>query len=109
MSAAIASRAVSGATSCQRLRSVAMTDVLRYWLVTTVWSGIQAEIAMAGTRTPDLSKPKFSWPGAEAGCGGGADRRRHVVVGAAVLVEGDDEQRVPGVGARADDADRTAL
>ncbi len=35
MSAAMASRAVSGGPSCQRLRSVAMTDVLRYWLVTT--------------------------------------------------------------------------
>ena len=49
-----------------------MTDVLRYSWLTTVRSGIHAEMAMAGTRTPDRSKVKSIWPSGADGPGGGA-------------------------------------
>jgi hypothetical protein len=70
--AAVASRAENGWPSGQCSRSVWITEVLRYWSFTTVRSGIQAEIAIAGTRTPDRSKRKLSWPAAAWGSGGGA-------------------------------------
>src|SRR6202042_2450754 len=72
MSLATASRAVSGEPRSQRPRRVRRTDVLRYSAVTTDRGGIQAEIAMAGTRTPDRSKPKPSWPSGADGTGAGA-------------------------------------
>src|ERR1022692_2012285 len=62
ISKAAASRSVNGSPSCQRSRSVAMTDVLRYSWGTTVRSGIHAEMAIAGTRTPERSKVKSIWP-----------------------------------------------
>src|ERR1700722_17402889 len=89
MSAATASRPVSGPPSGQRSRRVRMTEVFLYTSVTTVRGGIQAEIAIAGTRGPERCSRN----------GRRHERRRDVIVGAAVLVEGHHEVRVPGVGA----------
>ena len=47
-----------------------MIEVWRYSSVTTVCSGIQAEMARAGTRTPERSKRKPSWLGGAEGSGG---------------------------------------
>ncbi len=49
-----------------------MTDVLRYSSLTTVRSGIHAEMATAGMRTPDRSKVNPISPGGADGSGGGA-------------------------------------
>jgi hypothetical protein len=48
-----------------------MTEVLLYSSVTTVCAGIQAEIAIAGTRTPERSKPKLHCRKAAVGSGAG--------------------------------------
>src|ERR1035441_8861855 len=72
MSRAVASRAVKGVPSDQRSRKVAITDVWRYSSLTTVRSGIHAEIAIAGTRTPDRSNVKPIWPADADGSGGAA-------------------------------------
>ena len=42
----------------ERSRKVRITEVLRYSSLMTVRSGIHAEMAMAGTRTPDRSNVK---------------------------------------------------
>ena len=60
---ASASRAVSGAPRSHRSRIVESSDVERYSSVTIVRSGIQAEIATVGIRTPERSKLKPNWPG----------------------------------------------
>ena len=72
MSRAIASRPEKGAPSDQRSRRVRITDVLRYSEFTTVRSGAHAEIAIAGTRTPDRSNVNPFSPEGAAGSAGGA-------------------------------------
>ena len=64
----------------------------------TVRSGIHGEMAMAGTRMPDRSKVNPYWPAGPDGSRGRDRGRGDVVVGAAMLVEADHEQRVVDVG-----------
>lgn len=55
---AVASRSVKGFPRSHRSRMVASKEVARCSSVTTVRSGIQAEIANVGIRTPERSKVK---------------------------------------------------
>src|ERR1700722_19278733 len=71
-SGATASRAVSGPPSDHRSRMVRISAVCRYSSFTTVRSGIQADTAIAGTRTPERLNVKPIWPAGAAGSGGGA-------------------------------------
>ena len=72
ISGATASRAVKGAPSDHRSRSVRINEVCRYSSVITRRCGIHAEIAMAGTRTPERSNVKPICPGGAPASGGGA-------------------------------------
>ena len=69
---AVASRALNGAPRFHRSRRVEISEVARYSSVTTVRSGIQAEIASVGMRTPERLKVKPNCPAGAAGSGGAA-------------------------------------
>ena len=74
-----------------------MTDVWRNSSPTTVFSGIHAETAIAGTRTPDRSNenPHLTGGGRRGRAG---DRwRGYMIVGAAVFIESHHKQGVQGV------------
>ena len=70
-------------------------------------SAIQGETAIAGSRTPSRSNVKPIWPAGAAGSGGVAPAG-NVVVGAAVLVEHDHQQRVAASSNRGVDDERIA-
>jgi hypothetical protein len=96
-SGALASRAVRGAPSDHRSRRVRISDVWRYSSLTTVRSGIHGETAIAGTRTPGPVEGEPVLTRGTGRVGGRCRRWGDMVVGAAVLVEVDHEQRVVDV------------